>query len=64
VTYSISIIGYKDTSGPDESRELEQAVAEKARELVSELEAISTVSSAGFSGGALGSVNLKGGPAQ
>jgi hypothetical protein len=56
VTYTISINGHKDGLTGDEAKEFEQAQADAAKRLVSELDG---VTSASFSGGNVGGINLK-----
>jgi hypothetical protein len=56
MSYTISISGHKDGLSPDEAKEFEQAQADTAKRLVSELD---DVTSASFSGGNIGGINLK-----
>jgi hypothetical protein len=56
MSYSITIAGHKGTQTDAESKEFEEAQAEKARAFVAELEG---VQSATFSGGRIGTRDLR-----
>lgn len=56
MTYSISISGHKDTGSEQESREFEEAALAEARHFVQHN--LQGVTSASFSGGHIGGVDL------
>jgi hypothetical protein len=56
MSYSISISGHKDTSGPDESKAFEEETLAKAKAFVATLEG---VTSASGSFGSIGGKNLQ-----